>query len=300
MESQILNGIASSFIVTPTEIFWNSVESFLLASFPHLDPAKFQQRVHDGRIYYDDGSSVKLNATCIAGQRLWYFREIENEVKIPFDYEVLHEDEHIIVVDKPHFLSTTPVGNFLHETVVTRMRKRTGNMQITPAHRLDRSTAGVLMLTKHKGAREKYQSLFARRDTDKTYHAICQQNASLQTSFDIALRIKPNDNDMFVSVSPGKPNSHTKVRQLQSNNKLSLYELKPVSGKKHQLRVHMSHYGAAIVNDNWYPIAEPESPDHFNKPLQLLAVSLAFTDPFSGQIREFRTKRQLATELLYP
>ncbi|MEJ2042448.1 MAG: pseudouridine synthase [Reinekea sp.] len=298
MEAQTRNGISSSLVVTPTEIRWPSVLAFLIDRFPHLDPTALTHKMRSGKIYYDDGSPVPVDATCIAGQRLWYFREIENETVIPFDFEILHEDEHLLVIDKPHFLSTTPVGNFLRETVVTRLRKQTGNMEITPAHRLDRSTAGILMLTKHKAAREKYQSLFARRDTQKIYHAICHRNALLPEQFDIRLRLQENQHNIFVSVVQGEPNSETSVKLLHSNTQYSLYQLKPVSGRKHQLRVHLANQGAGIVNDNWYPIPQPEGPDDFNNPLQLLAVSLAFIDPFSGQRREFQTRRSLSVDRL--
>ena len=293
MATQTQQGIAASLVVMPTEIRWPTVLDFMIERFPHLGPDVLRRKMAAGHIYYDDGQSVPALAQCIAGQRLWYFREIANEVMIPFEFDILHEDEHLIVIDKPHFLSTTPVGNFLHETVVTRLRKQTGNMAITPAHRLDRATAGVLMLTKHKAAREPYQSLFARRDTEKTYHAICRYNASLPKHFSVHLRLIENPDDIFVSVVEGQPNSHTQVTLLAREDDLAYYQLNPSSGRKHQLRAHMAHHNASIVHDNWYPIAEPERPDRFHQPLQLLAKSLTFHDPFTGKLREFSSRRSL-------
>lgn len=293
MAAQTRDGIASSFVVMPTQIEWASILEFLILRFHHLDPNALKRKVDAGQIFFDDGQPVPAEAKCIAGQRLWYFREIENEAIIPFEIEVLFEDEHLIVIDKPHFLSTTPVGKSLRETVVTRLRKQTGNMEITPAHRLDRATAGVLMLTKHKRVREAYQSLFARRDTEKTYQAVCHHNSTLPSRFEISLRLEENKHDMFVSVVEGEPNSQTLVNRLHHDDHYSIYQLKPITGKKHQLRVHMSHHHAGIVNDIWYPVAKEDGPDDFSKPLQLLATSLAFEDPFSGQLREFNTRQHL-------
>lgn len=294
MSSQTRNGIASSLIVTPTEIIWSSVTEFLLARFPHLDPDALTRKIEQGRVYYDDGTPVPVDAPLIPHQRFWYFREIENEPAIPFEYEVLFEDDNILVIDKPHFLSTTPVGRSLKETVTTRLRKRTGNMAITPAHRLDRATAGVLLLTKKPELRRAYQDLFEYRKAEKTYHALCHANPALAAEFSVRLHLQPNRQDIFVSVVDAPPNSHTDVRRLRTVGPYQLYELKPSSGRKHQLRCQMAHLGAGIVNDIWYPEPQPDSPDDFSRPLQLLARSLAFTDPVSGQYLSFTSRRELS------
>ncbi|EAR08756.1 pseudouridine synthase [Reinekea blandensis] len=293
MSSQTLHGVASSLLVTPTEIPWQTVTEFFVARFPHLNPQALAAKIAAGRVYYDDGSPVPVDAPLIPGQRFWYFRENPNEPDIPFDADILYEDEQILVVDKPHFLSTTPVGQFMKHTVTTRLRNRTGNMAITPAHRLDRATAGVLLLTKQRAVREAYQSLFLRREVEKTYHALCHPNPELPEQFEINLHLKENTDNMFVRVLDAPPNSHTSAKRLARHSTGDLYELRPSSGRKHQLRCQMAHLGAGIVNDIWYPVAQDPSPDDFSRPLQLLAKKLAFIDPFSGQRREFVSRKQL-------
>lgn len=293
MSAKIVDGLAPSFVVTPTELRWSKVKDFLVERFPHLPEAALLKRLSDGQIYYDDGQSVQFDAPCIRGQRLWYYREINNERPIPFDYDILFEDENIIVVDKPHFLSTTPVGNHLKETVVTRLRKRTGNMAIAPAHRLDRFTAGVLLLTKKADVREKYQHLFQERKVRKTYEAICHHHTNIADEFTLSLRMMAIEGSIFMKVASGKANSHTLVRVLKKSSRYLYLELKPVTGKKHQLRLHCSHIGNAIVNDPWYPVAHPEQPDDFSKPLQLLSKTLTFTDPITNHEHCFSSKRKL-------
>lgn len=299
MSHQTRDGMTSSFVVTPTEIHWKTVRDFLLFRFPHLDPEALTERIENGQIFYDDGSPVPAEAPLIAHQRFWYFRENPAEPVIPFEYDILFEDENIIVIDKPHFLSTTPVGNFLKQTVVTRLRHQTGNMDIAPAHRLDRATAGVLLLTKQKSAREPYQQLFQQRKVQKTYHAICHKNDSLEDSFSIHAHMIENPKSLFMSIEQDEPNSFTDVKRLSSSDELSFYELRPITGKKHQLRCHMAHVGASIVNDVWYPHAMRQAPDDFEKPLQLLAHELSFVDPLSGEEREFRTQRTLSLSKLF-
>lgn len=293
MSSQTQDGIASSLLMTPTQIPWSSVTEFFLARFPHLNADALTRKIQNGNVYYDDGTPVPVDAPLIPGQRFWYFREIENETVIPFDYDILYEDDDILVIDKPHFLSTTPVGKSLKHTVTTRLRKRTGNMAITPAHRLDRATAGVLLLTKKRELREPYQSLFERREVEKVYHAVCHHNPRLQARFRIDLHLQANPENMFVSVLDKPANSHTDVHRISPAGEHDLYELRPTTGRKHQLRCQMAHLGAGIVNDVWYPIAQPDGPDDFSAPLQLLAHSLTFNDPLSGKRRSFTSRRRL-------
>jgi tRNA pseudouridine32 synthase/23S rRNA pseudouridine746 synthase len=299
MSHQTRNGMTSSFVVTPTEIHWQTVTEFLLYRFPHLNPTALKNRIESGQIFYDDGSIVPADAPLTAHQRFWYFRENPAEPQIPFNYDILFEDENIIVVDKPHFLSTTPVGNFLKETVVTRLRHQTSNMDIAPAHRLDRATAGVLLLTKHKAAREPYQLLFQQRQVQKTYHAICHRNNQLNDEFSINVHMLEDQKSLFMRIEADNPNSFTDVTRLSQTEDFTFYQLKPITGKKHQLRCHMAHVNAGIVNDAWYPNAKRMAPDDFKNPLQLLAYELSFNDPFTQELRRFRTQRTLSLSHLF-
>src|SRR3546814_16605852 len=93
----------------------------------------------------------------------------------------------------------------------------------------------------------------------------------------------------------GAPNSETRIGVLECSDALWRYALEPVTGRKHQLRVHMAGLGAAIANDRWYPQVGNTAADDYTRPLQLLARSLAFIDPLTGAQRLFESRRTLQT-----
>jgi len=227
-------------------------------------------------------------------QRIWYYREVHNELPIPFEMPILFEDDNIIVVDKPHFLATSPAGRSLHETALVRLRAATNNLDITAAHRLDRATAGVLLFTKRAELRRPYQQLFEQRQTQKTYHAVCACQPQLAAQFNIELRLALNEHNPLMSVVDGAPNSQTQVTLLAKTDSYAHYQLLPHTGKQHQLRVHMAHIGAGIINDHWYPAGLLRQDDNFAEPLQLLAKRLEFIDPITGAKQCFESNQQLS------
>ena len=111
------------------------------------------------------------------------------EPHIPFEYEVLYEDENIIVIDKPHFLATTPRGMWYRETALVRLCERYDEPNITPAHRLDRLTAGVVVFVRNPSARGAYQMLFQNRKTVKTYECLAPLAPTQRPRYGTAVRI---------------------------------------------------------------------------------------------------------------
>ena len=287
------NGVTPSFLIVPTDVGTRSVLEYLLQRFHKLPADKLTEKIYNGGFFLDSGEPALPDAPIERAQRIWYFREVHNESSIPYPLPTLYEDDHIIVVDKPHFLATTPAGSWLHETALIRLRAASHNLDITAAHRLDRATAGVLLFTKRAELRRPYQQLFEQRQTQKIYQAVCVLNPKLTESFDIDLRLKLNDHNPLMSVVDGEPNSQTHVQLLAQSGNYAHYQLTPETGKQHQLRIHMAHMGAGIVNDPWYPNAQLRHDDNFAEPLQLLAQRLAFIDPVTGQERCFESQQTL-------
>lgn len=251
-------------------------------------------------------------------------RWVLDEPVIPADLPILYEDQAIIAVDKPHFLPTMPRGMWYKSTAVMTMRERTGNDSLIPAHRLDRMTAGVLILVKEPQYRKMYQMLFQSRQVHKTYQCLAPIRPASRPRLGLVGHVwsrKGEDNNLSVDVTdlsfPLLRSSHiTKKRgilqayeEAEAINAVSLitisshqsshvlnkglraYTLHPLTGKTHQLRVHMTSLGLPIDGDNWYPQVEERAYDDFSRPLQLIAREISFTDPVTGQERIIRSNR---------
>lgn len=224
---------------------------------------------------------------------VWTYRTPEPEIEVPFRIEVLHRDDRLVVVDKPHFLATTPRAAHVTETALVRLRRDLGLDDLAPAHRLDRLTAGVLVFTVDPRYRSAYQDLFAARRVDKTYLAVAPAPPGTPEVRERSSRIVKTRGVLQAVEVDGEADAHTRITLLETRDGLGHYRLEPTTGRTHQLRVHMNALGTPITGDDLYPDIRDVSPDDFSRPLQLLAESLAFTDPVSGQRREFTTRRAL-------
>ncbi|MEG2963154.1 MAG: pseudouridine synthase, partial [Janthinobacterium sp.] len=227
------------------------------------------------------------------GMRIFYYRELERETPIPFQEEILFQDEHLIVVDKPHFLPMTPGGRFVQETLLTRLKKRLDCADLTPIHRLDRETAGVVIFSRQIASRGAYQSLFQRREVHKTYEALAPVLEGRDFPFTYRSRMVDGDKFFLMREEAGEANSETLIDVIERRGGVNLYRLQPHTGRKHQLRVHLASLGIPIVNDAFYPVALPCKEDDMSQPLQLLARAIDFTDPLSGAPRHFESRRSL-------
>ncbi len=288
------DGVAPSYIWLPAGP-WSCLLDFLVARFPHVDSATWTRRMLQGEVVDAQGRRLLPDTPHRAGLCVFYYRELEAETPIPFEETILYQDAHLLVVDKPHFLPVTPAGRFLHETLLVRLKRKTGLAHLSPVHRLDRETAGVIVFAIQPESRGLYQALFRERSVTKVYEALAPHLPALDFPFTYRSRLVTGKAFFRTEESGGEPNAETRIDVLQRYGDVSRYELRPVSGKKHQLRVHMAALGAPILNDAFYPQALPCKGDDFSQPLQLLARSLAFTDPLSGEVRQFTSARQLLT-----
>jgi tRNA pseudouridine32 synthase/23S rRNA pseudouridine746 synthase len=287
------NGVSPSCVVLPAGP-WATVAEFLFERFPGVPASVWLQRMERGDVVDDQGIAVTRQCAYTATRRLYYYRAVEAEPHIPFDAVVLWQDEHLLVVDKPHFLPVLPSGKYLQETVLVRLKNQLGLEALSPIHRIDRDTAGLVLFSIQPATRDAYQALFRERRVDKTYEAIAPWNPALPWPLRRETRIVPSPEHFMQQVEvEGPPNTLTHLAPLEVRGMLARYALKPVTGHRHQLRVHMAALGLPILGDGIYPTLTPEGHTDYAKPLQLLAQSIAFTDPLSGQARRFESARQL-------
>ncbi|WP_396898553.1 pseudouridine synthase [Mycolicibacterium sp.] len=246
-------------------------------------------KVLAGEVLRPDGTVVDETTTLPAGAHVYFYRDLADETPVPFDIPVLYRDNDIVVADKPHFLATMPRGSHVAQTALVRLRRDLGLPELSPAHRLDRLTAGVLLLTVRREIRGAYQTLFSRGLTRKTYLARAAHRADLDFPITVRSRIIKQRGRLQATEEPGEPNAETVVEHLGGG----LYRLTPHTGRTHQLRVHMAALGLPITGDPLYPEVIDVAADDFSTPLQLLAHRLEFDDPVSGQRRVFVSSRTL-------
>lgn len=289
----VRDGIAPSRVYLPAGA-WPTVFDFLLERFRFMPAEVLRQRLEHGDIVDDAGIAQRAQTPYTANQWLWYYRVVPNEPAVPFELQILHRDEKIIVVDKPHFLASIPGGRHLRETVLTRLRERLELPQLTPIHRLDRDTAGVMLLCIDPSARGAYQQLFQTRKVLKEYEAVAPWRADLKLPCRYLSRLQPGESHFLMQEVQGEANSETYIELVERAGSLARYRLLPTTGRKHQLRAHMSALGIPICNDPFYPEWRPaDSEDDYTRPLQLLARAVEFVDPFTAERRHFFSRRKL-------
>jgi tRNA pseudouridine32 synthase/23S rRNA pseudouridine746 synthase len=269
------------------------VLDYLKEKFPGVEAETWLSRMREGQVVDETGLRLSAGSAYRVGACVFYYRENESEKTIPFAESVIHQDEHIIVADKPHFLPVTPSGRFLRETLLVRLKRRAKFEQLVPVHRIDRETAGVVMFSLNPATRGLYASLFSERKVEKVYEALAPARPELSFPLTRRSRIAAGEPFFRMKEVEGEPNSETHVEVLGTARGATLYRLIPVTGRKHQLRLHLSALGMPIVNDRLYPDVWPAEYDDFSSPLKLLAKSVSFRDPLTGCERHFESARQL-------
>ncbi|WP_339486450.1 pseudouridine synthase [Pseudomonas sp. EL_65y_Pfl2_R95] len=274
---------------------WLTVLECLCAHFSGVAPEVWVDRFQRGRVLNAEGVPLGLQHPYQAGLRVHYFREVPIEIVIPFNESVLHIDEHLMVVDKPHFLPVMPSGGYVEQTLQARLTKRFANADIVPLHRIDRHTAGLVLFSTNVQTRGLYQALFRERKMFKRYEALAKALPELTFPLLRKTRFGPGEPFFRMQEVEGEANTETRIEIAQRLGDQWLYALYPVTGKKHQLRVHLAALGAPICNDPFYPqvLEAPGAPDDYSKPLKLLAQALGFIDPVSGRERRFQSQLSL-------
>lgn len=344
----VRNGVNATRLRIPSNGEWQSVCEYMLHRFGHVDAAGIVRRFETGEVVGSGG--VPLSPTTPLGEHefIWYYRNLPNETPIPFTESILYQDEHLLVIDKPHFLPTTPGGRFIQQSALVRLRNRLNNPDLIPMHRLDRATAGVLLFSTNPETRGAYQTLFERREISKTYEAVSAlvevdgrpageemgigglggraedrsgnfipgaagvgnsllESAELETrlaSFPLVYenRMSKIKGQLRSLVEAGEPNAESLIELIEIGTsaghfaglKVAKFRLSPHSGKTHQLRVHLAALGMGILNDPFYPTLLDLAPDDYERPLQLLARSISFTDPINHQPVTYTSELELS------
>jgi tRNA pseudouridine32 synthase/23S rRNA pseudouridine746 synthase len=279
---------------------WPTVLDHLAERLPALSRQAWADRIVAGSVLDEAGQPLALDTPYAGGARIYYWRELPQEDPIPLQAQIVFEDDLLVVADKPHFLPVTPGGRFVRETLLVRLKEQMACADLSPLHRIDRETAGLVVLCKRAQDRNAYQGLFRQRQVHKVYQAVAGWRADLSFPLSRESHIL-EDEQAFYRMREARdgeglaPNSHTRIGLLQQSGTRALYRLEPTSGKRHQLRVHMNALGLPIEGDQFYPVVRrgPEEREDFQSPPQLLAQSLAFKDPVSGQERAFASGLRL-------
>jgi len=290
-------GVSASRVYLSADQTHPNLLQFFIAQFPHIPADEWAQRFTEGLILDQDGQALSANSPYLPNTHLLYFRRLAREPEIPFDEQILYQDEHILVADKPHFLPVTPSGLYLHQTLLNRLKKKTQIQTLSPIHRIDRDTAGLVIFSVIPNERAQYQNLFRDRAVKKVYEAIAPYSKELAGRLPITYQSRIEESEHFLQMQEveGESNTDTLVEIIEVKEPWARYKLTPGSGKKHQLRCHLNALNIPIKNDQIYPILTPyqEYDLDFSKPLQLLAKEIEFQDPITRASRIFKSQLEL-------
>ncbi|MFI0239408.1 pseudouridine synthase [Streptomyces sp. NPDC016845] len=288
------DGIDAVRVRLPADGAWATTRDHLIARLTPAGTARIDAMLETGQIVDATGTPVTRTTPYTPGTHVWFHRDVTPEPAVPFELNIVYRDAHILVADKPHFLATTPRGSHIKETALVRLRRETGMETLSPAHRLDRLTAGLVLFVVRPEDRGKYQTLFRDRKVTKTYEAVAR-SSTRPYPLTIHSRIEKQRGVLTAQEIPdAAPNAETGIDLEAVKGALGLYHLTPRTGRTHQLRVHMNSLGTPILGDPLYPrVAEPTAPDDYRRPLQLLARTLEFSDPVTNREHRFVSDRQL-------
>ncbi|MEV4989521.1 RluA family pseudouridine synthase [Pseudarthrobacter sp. LMD1-1-1.1] len=317
----VRDGVNATRLRLPEEGPWETAMDYMMHRWGHIDPQGIEDRFDAGEIVGEGGIPLDRATPLQEHTFIWYYRTLPPETRLPVELSILHQDHHLLVVDKPHFLPTTPGGTYIQESALVRLRNQLDLPDLIPMHRLDRMTAGVLLFSTNPQTRGKYQVLFEKRQVQKEYECVSAAEPTPgrpAVDFPVVVRNRMTKSRSYLlaEVVDGEPNAETRIERLETFDvgapasadgtgvtgtgaigtaqRLARYRLEPHTGKTHQLRVHMASLGLGIVNDAFYPELLDKAPDDYARPLQLLARGIRFVDPISGKPVEYRSSLELS------
>ncbi|MCG9719971.1 pseudouridine synthase [Shewanella sp. Isolate7] len=285
----------ASFIVLPqTANPPASVYDYFCQRFDNIPADVWRERFNAGKVHWQDGQALALSTAYRPQQKVYYYREVAHEVTPPYSESILYQDEQIVLANKAHFMALHPGGEVINQCLINRLRVRTDCDQLIAAHRLDRATAGIVLLVKQSERRDAYHGLFRHGQITKEYQALArltpellaEHNAGklgLPKRWTVKNRIDKGSPSFTMRIVEGEANSHSEIALVSVEGEIGRFELMPVTGKTHQLRLHMNSLGMPILNDNFYPVLQPKGSEDYEQPMKLLARRLAFTDPVTDR-----------------
>lgn len=288
----VRDGLGPTRVRMPDSSPFATVLEYLVDRFPQ-DAARLREKMALREIVDAVGTPLIEMSPLIPRSDIYLYRDPPIEPVVPFPMPILYRDDNLVVVDKPHFLATTPRGAYVTRSALVVLRRELDLPELSPAHRLDRLTAGVLIFTVRPEARRPYQELFADRKVTKIYDAIARHDSSLTLPTTLRSRMIKERGVLRAEEVDGEPNAETHVELTAHDTVHGLYTLHPKTGRTHQLRLHMASLGVPILGDNFYPRFYEVAHDDYSSPLQLLARTIEFRDPFTGDLRRFDSTRTL-------
>jgi tRNA pseudouridine32 synthase / 23S rRNA pseudouridine746 synthase len=293
---QPVAGVSLSRLVLPDGP-WTLLIDYLELRFKGQSRVDLLARMARADIAFEKGMPLQSEEPYRAHRKLFYTRQVGEETPIPFKETILFQDEHLLVADKPPFLTVIPAGKHLQETLLVRLRRSTGLDTLVPMHRIDRETSGLVMFTIQPETRGRYQRMFETKEIKKTYEAIAARPRGLNFPIDYASYIEESASFMQMHEVAGRAaNAYTRIECLEQKGELAKYRITPLTGKKHQIRIHFSSLGMPILNDRIYPTLQAPDSDDYSRPLQLIAKTLSFVDPMTAESRFFESKLSLAID----
>ncbi|MEJ2869289.1 pseudouridine synthase [Actinomycetospora sp. OC33-EN08] len=279
----------------PVSEQWATIRDHVVTRVP-LPAAQVDAMFAAGR-FHDAEGPLPIDAPYVSGGSVWFHRDLPDEAAVPFGIDVAHVDDRVLVADKPHFLATIPRGRHVRETALVRLRDEHGLPDLSPAHRLDRVTAGLVLFVVRREDRGAYQNLFRDRRVAKTYEAVAPYLPGLESTV-VRSRIVKERGIVTAREVGGEPNAETLVEVLEHRDDpllgpVARYRLTPRTGRTHQLRLHLCSLGIPILGDPFYPELRDVALDDFRTPLQLLARTLSWPDPRTGEAVTVHSGRRL-------
>jgi 23S rRNA pseudouridine1911/1915/1917 synthase len=258
---------------------------YLTATRPHSTKAEWAARIDRGEVEIGD-ARVAGDFILQPGHTIVWHRPPWDEAAVPTEFEIVHEDESILVVNKPSGLPTMPAGGFLDQTLLTLVRQQ--HPKASPLHRLGRYTSGLVLFARTADAASLLAKAWRDHDVKKTYRALCHGTPRTQT-FSIDAPIGPVPHPMLGTVQAfsedGKP-SHSVATVLETRQDQTLFSVEITTGRPHQIRIHMAFAGHPLVGDPMYEAGGGLKP-HPGLPgdggYLLHAERLEFVHPITGQ-----------------
>lgn len=290
----VMSEYHSTVLLPKIEKPYPSILDFLTNRFPAIGRDIWKDRINDKKVLTEQGDPIYPETTYTPLKRLHYFREVSAEPVIPFNETIVFCNDELLVACKPHFLPVTPSGPYVTECLLHRLKEKTQNRDLVPINRIDRETAGLVLFSMNPETRGRYHELFMNGEVEKTYYAVTEYPRIPETkSWVVKNRIITGNPWFRMKIAPGKPNAVSRISLVTSEGNRGLFQLSPATGKKHQLRLHLSGLGFPILNDRVYPVLLPLQEMTFESPLQLLAQKIGFRDPVSKKQVIYQSDRRL-------
>ena len=217
----VRDGVNATRLRLPDGGPWDTAMDYMMHRWGHIDPQGIEDRFDAGEIVGEGGIPLHRGTRLEDHTFIWYYRTLPPETRLPVELNILHQDEHILVVDKPHFLPTTPGGTYIQESALVRLRNQLDLPDLIPMHRLDRMTAGILLLSTNPGTRGKYQVLFEKRQVQKEYECVsAAEPAAGHPAVDFPVvvrnRMTKSRSYLLAEVIDGEPNAETRIDLLRT------------------------------------------------------------------------------------